>query len=247
MSQETAMKLFYSPFHKFIHKALVVAHEVGLWDRLEFVPTYPFNNLKGEPQGDKYSIAAINPLGKVPTLALEDGMVIYGSQAIVEYFDSNSANGTRLFPPAGPARWDNLTRLALADTMFEVTVTISMEGGLPEDEQRRKVYEWIWPKLTRALDRLEQRTAQGFDGFDIGQAAALQGISYLHYRSQVQADPVQPDYDWMVGRPHLTAWWEQTLQRPSVQSHYMKDYVGDDSAEFCQAKVREVLALQGNG
>jgi len=238
------MRLFYSPFHKFIHKALVVAHEVGLWDQLQFVPTYPFNNLKGEPQGDKYSIAAINPLGKVPTLALDDGTVIYGSQAIVEYLDSNSQNGQRLYPEPGPARWDNLTRLALGDTIFEVSVTISMEGGLPEADQRLKTYQWIWPKLTRAFDALELRTAQGFDQFDIGQAAALQGISYLDYRSQVQADPVQPDYDWKVGRPHLTAWWNAMLERPSVVAHYQKDYEGDDSAEFLQANVKEVLALQ---
>jgi glutathione S-transferase len=240
------MRLFYSPFHKFIHKALVVAHEVGLWDQLQFVPTYPFNNLKGEPQGDKYSIAAINPLGKVPTLALDDGTVIYGSQAVVEYFDSNSQNGQRLYPEPGPARWDNLTRLALGDTIFEVAVTISMEGGLPEEDQRLKTYQWIWPKLTRAFDTLELRTAQGFDSFDIGQVAALQGISYLDYRSGVQADPVQPDYDWKVGRPHLTAWWNAMLERPSVVNHYLKDYEGDDSAEFLQANVSEVLALQAN-
>ena len=240
------MKLFYSPFHKFIHKALVVAHEVGLWDQLQFVPTYPFNNLKGEPQGDKYSIAALNPLNKVPTLALDDGMVIYGSQTIVEYFDSNSQNGNRMFPPPGPARWDCLTRLALGDTIFEVSVVISMEGGLPEEEQRMRPYEWIWPKLIRGFDRLEQRVGEGFDDFDVGQAAMLQGISYLDYRSQVQKDPVQPDFDWRIGRPRLTEWWEQTLQRPSVQAHYQKDYQGDDSAEFLKANVSQVLARQEN-
>ena len=67
------MKLFYSPFHTFIHKALVTIHEAGLWDAVEFVPTYPFQNRDGEVQDDKYSIAALNPLDKVPTLALDDG------------------------------------------------------------------------------------------------------------------------------------------------------------------------------
>ena len=64
------MKLFYSPFHTFIHKVLVTIHEVGLWDDVTFVPTYPFFNRNGEAQGDRYSIAAINPLGKVPTPCL---------------------------------------------------------------------------------------------------------------------------------------------------------------------------------
>ena len=44
------MKLFYSPFHTFIHKVLVTAHEAGLWDQIEFVPTYPFKNRDGEDQ-----------------------------------------------------------------------------------------------------------------------------------------------------------------------------------------------------
>ncbi len=42
------MKLFYSPFHTFIHKVLVTIHEAGLWDTVEFVPTYPFQNRDGE-------------------------------------------------------------------------------------------------------------------------------------------------------------------------------------------------------
>ena len=35
------VKLFYSPFHTFIHKVLVTIHEAGLWDEVTFVPTYP--------------------------------------------------------------------------------------------------------------------------------------------------------------------------------------------------------------
>jgi glutathione S-transferase len=78
------MKLFYSPFHTFIHKALVTAHEAGLWDDITFVATYPFKNRDGEDQGDNYSIAAINPLNKAPTLVLDDGQAIYASQAMAE-------------------------------------------------------------------------------------------------------------------------------------------------------------------
>ena len=71
------MKLFYSPFHTFIHKVLVTAHEAGLWDELTFVPTYPYKNRQGEDQGDRYSLAPINPLNKVPTLVLDDGQVVW--------------------------------------------------------------------------------------------------------------------------------------------------------------------------
>jgi glutathione S-transferase len=78
------VKLFYSPFHSFIHKVLVTAYEAGLWEQITFVPTYPFKNRDGVDQGDRYTIAKLNPLDKVPTLVEGDGQVIYGSQALAE-------------------------------------------------------------------------------------------------------------------------------------------------------------------
>lgn len=240
------MKLFYSPFHTFIHKVLVTAHEAGLWDEIEFVPTYPFYNRQGEYQDDKYSIAAINPLNKVPTLALSDGTAIYGSQAIAECLDAMGTSGHRLYPPEGPKRWEAITRLALADTMFESTVALVMEGWHPEEEQRLSVFEWIWPKLLRGLDKLEECATEGFESFDIGQAAMLHALSYMDFRSRFYEakDPLYPGHDWTQGRPNLKAWWDEAIQRPSVTSHYNKDYEGDESPEFCQRNVKEVLAAR---
>jgi glutathione S-transferase len=240
------MRLFYSPFHSFVHKVLVTAHEAGLWERITFVPTYPFKNRQGEDQGDSYSIAAINPLNKVPTLATETGQVIFGSQSIVEYLDNQSSSGRHLYPAVADKRWDALTRLALADTMFETTVQLVMEGWQPRDQQRISLFQWIWPKIIRGLDRLEKSCARGFDGFDIGQAAMLHAISYMDFRIRFYSakDPLYPEFDVFAGRPALQAWYGQALQRPSVQCHYNKDFAGDDSAVFCQKNVQEVLQLQ---
>jgi glutathione S-transferase len=240
------MRLFYSPFHSFIHKVLVTAHEAGVWEQITFVPTYPFKNRKGEDQGDRYSIAAINPLNKVPTLATDTGRVIYGSQAVVEYLDSQAPGGRKLFPKAGEQRWDAITRMALADTIFETTVMLVMEGWNAPEDQRIATYQWIWPKIFRGLDTLEKDCKRGFDGFDIGQAAMLHAVSYMDFRGKFYPakDPLHPGYDPFDGRPNLTAWWTDASQRPSVQSHYNKDFAGDDGAGFCQRNVREVLKLQ---
>ena len=240
------MKLFYSPFHTFIHKVLVTAHEAGLWDRITFVPTYPFKNRSGEDQGDAYSIAALNPLDKVPTLALDDGQVVYGSQAIVETLDGLSVSGRHLYPSAGPARWEALTRLALADTIFETTVQLVMEGWQPPERQRLSLFEWIWPKIIGGFDRLEAYCERGFEDFDIGQAAMLHAISYTDFRVRFYdaKDPLNPDFDCFAHRPHLKRWWEEAIERPSVRSHYHVDFEGDDSPEFLKAQVAEVLALQ---
>ena len=240
------MRLFYSPFHSLIHKVLVTIHELGLWDDVTFVPTYPFFNRAGEFQDDKYSIAPINPLDKVPTLVLDDGRAVYASQAIVECLDSMSKSGKRLYPESGPQRWDAVTRLTLADTMFESTVGMVMEGWNPEDKQRIELYEWIWPKIIRGCDRLEAYCKRGFDDFDIGHAAMLHAISYLDFRVKFYEvkDPLYPDFDCFANRPNLEAWWKDASRRPSVTNHYNVDYEGDDSAEYCQRHVREVLELQ---
>jgi glutathione S-transferase len=240
------MRLFYSPFHTFIHKVLVTAHEAGLWGEITFVATYPFKNSDGEDQGDAYSIGALNPLDKVPTLALSDGQIVFGSQAVVECLDGMNRSGTPLYPSAGPARWEAVSRLALADTLFETTVQMVMEGWHDEANQRIEFFEWIWPKTIRGLDHLEAYCKRGFGQFDIGQAAMLHALSYVDFRAKFYAakDPLYPDYDAFEKRPNLRSWWDEMIQRPYVVTHYNVDFAGNDSAQFCQANVRAVIELQ---
>lgn len=229
------MKLFYSPIHDFIHKSVVVAEEVGVWSQIEEVAVYPRKN--------GYSIAAINPLQKVPTLALSDGSVLYGSQTIVEYLDSISANGQHVYPPPGPLRWNALTRLALADICFDIVVRIGQER-LPKDPGTH-IVQWNWPKLIRAFDQMEL-DARSARGFDVGHIGTLQALTYFERQvAMVMPKPAPESYDWRGGRPALTTWFAEVVKRPSVANHYKKTFVGDDSAEFCQAKISEVLSAQG--
>ncbi|MEM6832046.1 MAG: glutathione S-transferase family protein [Pseudomonadota bacterium] len=235
------MRLFYSPFHSFAHKALVVAHEKGLWDRITLVPTFPFRNLNREFVTGQYDMSAIAPLGKVPCLALDDGTVLYGSQTVVEYLDS-IGHGLKLYPEDGAARWDALTRLALGDAIFELAVQMSMENWIDKAARRSSLYEWLWPKVIGALDEAE-RWAAGGPAFDIGAIGLLQGISYLGEKVSDE-DPVHPGYDWRSGRPALSSWYANVIERPSVQSHLGKDYDGDMSPENHQAHVTAVLAAR---
>lgn len=241
-----SMILFYSPFHTFIHKVLVTAHECGHWDDLERVACFPFMNFDGEEQGDAYSISALNPLDKVPTLALESGQVVFGSQAICEYFDANSKDG-RMYPPPGPDRWDAISRLAMCDMIFEQTVVMVMEQWKPEEQWNLGLFEWLWPKFEKSLDSLDRDADRGWSGFDVGHASMLHAISYLGFRAEFyeSKDPLHPDFRWREGRPALSAWFDEAITRPSVQSHYMKDFSGDSSPERCQAMVQKVLAAQG--
>ena len=235
------MKLFYSPFHSFVHKSLVVIGEKGLTDQVTLVPTFPFRNTEMEDMKGKYPLGELNPLGKVPTLAMDGGKALYGSQAIVEYLDSLPSEAEPLFPPSGPQRWDALRRLALGDTMFELGVQMSTEGRIPPAEPRPGLYQWLQPKIEAAFDVMNDDVAAP-SRFDIGHVAFLQGISYTGSSYGWRADdPLYPEFDWRAGRDILATWYDEACQRPSVQSHLHKPYAGDSSPEFFASQLAEVL------
>lgn len=238
------MRLFYSPFHSFVHKTLVVAHEAGLWETLTRVPTFPFRDLNGRFVTGQYDMSKLAPLGKVPCLALEDGTVLYGSQTIVEFLDAQRVTN-RLFPPDGAKRWDALRRLALGDTLFESAVQLSMEAWLPEEARRRTLYEWVWPKIVATLDEAERWAATNPD-FDIGSAGLLQGVSYLGEEGSTE-DLLHPRYRWRDGRPALSDWYDVVIQRPSVKAHLNVDYDGDMSPENHQRHVQAVIDIRKTG
>jgi glutathione S-transferase len=55
-----------------------------------------------------------NPLGRVPTLVLDDGQVLSESAAILDYLDDRVGPARALLPAAGPERRQALQQMALA-------------------------------------------------------------------------------------------------------------------------------------
>ena len=121
------MKLHWSPRSPYVRKVMIVAHELGVADRIETVRTIvggttPHLELMSE-----------NPLGKIPTLVLEDGTILYDSPVICEYLDTLHG-GEKLFP-SGAERWTALRRLALGDGMLDVALASLGERFRPAERQ----------------------------------------------------------------------------------------------------------------
>jgi len=76
------MKLFYSATSPFVRKCLVSARELGLRERLELLPAAP------HPVNRDRALSSHNPLGQVPTLITQEGIVLYDSRVICEYLNS---------------------------------------------------------------------------------------------------------------------------------------------------------------
>src|ERR1700682_750917 len=93
------MKLTFSPSSPFARKVRIAAIELGLIDKIEFVPT---TVAPGRPD-EEYS--KIYPLKKLPALILDNGDVIVDSYVIVEYLDT-LAGGGKIVPTSGELWWE---------------------------------------------------------------------------------------------------------------------------------------------
>ena len=121
------MKLHWSPRSPYVRKVMVAAHELGVTDRLEVVRTVVGGTTP------HVELMRDNPLGKIPTLVLEDGTVIYDLPVICEYLDTLH-DGPKLFP-AWPERLTALRRLALGDGMLDIALAWLGERFRPAEKQ----------------------------------------------------------------------------------------------------------------
>lgn len=200
------MKLRFSPVSPYVRKVCVVAHETGLFGRIELVPT----NVWAADTG----IGRDNPLGKVPALTTDGGEVLFDSPVICEYLDSLH-DGTRLFPAAGGARWTALRRQALGDGMLDASVLRLLEGKRHDGERSASWIERQRVAIGRALDALEDEAADLGRGVTIGHIAIGCALGYIDFRF--------PADNWRHRRPVLTGWYDEFARRPSMTRTVPKD------------------------
>jgi glutathione S-transferase len=207
--QETTVKLRYSSTSPFVRKVSVTALEKGLAERIERVPTNPW-----DPATD---LSTDNPLAKVPALLLDDGTALYDSVVICEYLDS-LAESPRLFPVPGPYRWDALRRHALANGMLEAAVLAFQERRMrPQEIRWSDFIDLQIGTLSRALDVAEMEAPALRGRLDIGTLTLACALDYADFRL--------PDVNWRNGRPALLAWHQSFSERPSLRETMPHDPV----------------------
>ncbi|UTW14329.1 glutathione S-transferase [Marinobacterium rhizophilum] len=202
------MQLYYSPASPFVRKVLVVAHELGCSDQLELL------NAAANPVQPDLRVAAFNPLGQVPTLVTQTGVVLCDSRVICEYLDSEACGN--LFP-GGEGRWSALVLQSHADGLLDAAVLTCYERiARPEALQWDDWEAGQMGKITRILDLLDKDIAalEGPDGpdaqrVDIGTIAVGCALGYLSFRFA--------RFNWREGHAGLSAWFERFSQRPSMQ------------------------------
>lgn len=199
------MTLHWSPRSPYVRKVMIVAHELGVQDRLRTVRTVVGGTTPHR------ELTRVNPLGKIPTLELEDGQVLYDSPVICEYLDTLHS-GPRLFPSAWPERGAALRRLALGDGMLDAALPWLGERFRPAERQSQAHMDLWRAKLVASVDALEQEAEALRAGvFSIGHVAIGVALGYLDFRFG--------ELSWRDGHPRLAGWHETFNARPAVRAN----------------------------
>jgi glutathione S-transferase len=183
------MKLRSSPFSPFGRKVVMVAHVLGLADRLEIATA--------DTSDPNDPLRVDNPLGKLPVLVLEDGSSLYDSRVIVDYLDHLSGEGGVI--PKGAAKFPVLRMQALADGILDASILQVYENRFRSEERREP--GWISyqaEKVKRALAFLEGSVLPAISAKpDAGAIALACALGYQDLRFQGA---------WRKDHPKLVAW-----------------------------------------
>jgi glutathione S-transferase len=196
------MKLYYSATSPYVRKCLVSAHELGLRERIELLPAAP------HPINRDRALIVCNPLGKVPTLVTDDGMVLYDSHVICEYL--NASGDGHLLPEKASARWPVYRDQALADGVLDAAVLVRYETFARPEALRWK--DWIdgqMDKVNCGLVELERR-AGTLNRVDLGTIAIGCALGYLDFRFA--------SLGWQKTYPKTAAWFSGFGARESMMA-----------------------------
>lgn len=196
------MLLFYTPTSPFARKVRAVVRERGL--------SRYVNEMVVAPYDDDPALLQVNPLGRVPTVVLNNGQVLLDSALICTYLDSHEAANNRvprLLPKKGLEHWRIASHVAIADTIMELALSGAMEKKRPPEQQSPAILTRAFQKIERALGALE-RYVTSTGGWNMAHVATACALDYLEFRFA--------DYLWRATYPELAAWLDGARQRPAL-------------------------------
>jgi glutathione S-transferase len=146
------MILHTSPPSPYGRKVKIAAAMLGLSDQIEIVIA--------DTSNPRDPIRALNPLGKIPALVLDDGPVLFDSRVITEYLD-HRAGGHKLYP-TGDAWVRVRTQEAMADGILDASILQVYEKRFRDEAKHEP--RWLSyqaEKVDRALAVFERTQPDG--------------------------------------------------------------------------------------
>lgn len=163
-------------------------------------------------------IREYSPLGRAPTLVLDDGEVLTESAAMLDYLDDRVGPERALMPPTGRPRRDAQRLIALATGAIDKALLIVLEGVFRPVEQHSQA--WLSRCRTQvegALDALEQAcAARAGQDWLVGDAMTHADVAVACFTTHLrEALPLD------LGRwPALRAHVDRCEALPVFRDHY---------------------------
>lgn len=199
------MKLHYDVISPFSRAVMVIAHEVGLANKITLLAP------GGVPPNAVHAlVTADNPLGKIPTLVTDHGHAIFDSRVIIEYLCHISGNKT-LIPDDGVKRFRVLTLQAMGQGVADAGVSYRYETVARPKEARWE--EWRVRQARRIADcaaEIEKNWLKELDDVTAGSIMVACSYAYVGFR--------MPEVEWKAQSPKLAKFVDSFSQRPSMKA-----------------------------
>ena len=195
------MKLLASTASPYTRKVRIVLAEKKIDCEMEQVDVAPVDN----------PVNPHNPLGKIPTLVLDDGTVLYDSRVIVEFLDGKSPI-SRLIPDdlrerVAVRRWE-----ALADGVLDAGLLVRYESLRDPKERSQAWTDKQLARIKRGMAQLASELAERpwcyGERYSLADIAVGCCLGWLDFRKP-------GDVDWLREYSGLSKHYDKLMARPA--------------------------------
>jgi glutathione S-transferase len=195
------MKLLASLASPYTRKVRIVLAEKKIDCEMELVDVNPVEN----------PVNPHNPLGKIPTLLLDDGTPLYDSRVIVEFLDGKSPI-SRLIPEdmrerVAVRRWE-----ALADGVLDAGLLTRYESLRDKKERSQAWSDKQVARIKRGMAHMSAELAERpwchAERYSLADIAVGCCLGWLGFRKP-------GDIDWHREHPALARHYEKLMARPA--------------------------------
>lgn len=193
------MKLFYSGNSPYARRPRMAIREGGLMDKVEEVDV--------AQSDDRVALLLeYGPGAKVPGLLTDSGAFL--CETLVIDYHLNEISGGKLFPKDHAARDFAFQIDGIASLLMESLFYRSQEKRREDGERSPAFIEKELGRANRAYNALEGMIDRFGDKMHMGLISTVASLGYADWR--------HPDDGWRDGRPKLTGWFEEMMNRPAM-------------------------------